>query len=69
MVLLLPQEIVGHWSAMGMGAESSEQGQMTCGVMELALLGTASVSQFSFIPAHREHIGLGMVTGDSPNLH
>lgn len=54
---------------MGMGEESSEQGQMTCGVMEIALLGTVSVSQFNCIPEYREHIGLGMVTGDSPNLH
>ena len=36
----LPRGIIGHWSAMGMGAESSEHGQMTCGLAEIALLGT-----------------------------
>lgn len=36
---------------------------------ETALWETASANLFNFIPEQREYIGLGVVAGESPNLH
>lgn len=54
----------------GQGAEAlTEKSVQPVSTMKTALQETASVNLLNFVPEWREYAGLGLMAGESPNLH